>query len=316
MAILAGVDEAGVGPRLGPLVAAAVTWAGPAQVLGESLWEALAPALSPGQGSLVIADSKTLYRGQRDRVGFRRLEHTVLAAVGTAGKVPGSLGELMARMGASGTAGANPLPWYEGDALPLPRAADPAAIQRDSQRLAARLRELDLEPPLIACEVVNECAFNRLLADTGGKGDALLAVDARLLRRLPEDSGQVHLDRHGGRRRYGAWLQGVFPQGFVWTLGEDASTSRYQVARASGACLEVWVAVGCEARQLPVALASMVAKYIRELHMELLNRFWAARVPGLTPTAGYPVDAARFVGQIAVAVREEGLELADIVRHR
>ncbi|MEP0774867.1 MAG: hypothetical protein HRF46_10970 [Acidobacteriota bacterium] len=316
MAILAGIDEAGVGPRLGPLVAAAVTWAGPPKVLGESLWEALAPAVSPSQGSLVIADSKRLYRGQRDRAGFRRLEHAVLAVAGTAGKVPGSLGELMARMSASGAADATPLPFYQGDALPLPRAADPAAIQRDSQRLAGRLRELGLQPPLIACDVVNECAFNRLLADTGGKGEALLAVDARLLRRLPEDDGEVHLDRLGGRRRYGPWLQGVFPRGFVWILGEDASVSRYRVTRASGASLEVCVTVGCEARQLPVALASMVAKYIRELHMELLNRFWAARVPGLTPTAGYPVDAARFVGQIAAVAREEGLDLAEIVRRR
>lgn len=316
MAMVAGIDEAGVGPRLGPLVAAAVTLAGPAQVLDGSLWEALAPAVSPAPGSLVIADSKVLYRGQRDRAGFRRLEHAVLAVAGTAGQVPGSLGELLAWMGASRAAGANLLPWYKGDSLRLPRAADPAAVQRDSQRLAARLRELDLQPPLVACEVVDERAFNRLLADTGGKGDALLAVDARLLLRLPEDSGQVHLDRLGGRRRYGPWLQGVFPQGFVWTLGEDAGTSRYRVTRASGVSLEVCVAVGCEARQLPVALASMVAKYIRELYMELLNRFWAARVPGLTPTAGYPADTPRFLGQIAAVAREEGLELAEIVRHR
>ncbi len=316
MGMVAGIDEAGVGPRLGPLVAAAVSLVGPEQVVGGSLWEALAPAVSLGHGSLVIADSKRLYRGQRDRAGFRRLEHAVLAVAGTTGKMPGSLKELMARLGASWAADGKPLPFYEADLLPLPRSADPAAIGRDSQRLAARLRELRLEPPLMACEVVDERAFNRLLVDTGGKGDALLAVDARLLLRLPEDSGEVHLDRLGGRRRYGPWLQAVFPRGFVFTLSEDAGTSRYRVTQERGTCLEVCVAVGCEARQLPVALASMVAKYIRELHMELLNRFWAARLPGLTPTAGYPADAARFLGQIAALAQEEGLELAEIVRRR
>ena len=79
--------------------------------------------------------------------------------------------------------------------------------------------------------------------------------------------------------------------------------SRYAVVRADGASLEVIVATGCESRQLPVALASMLAKYIRELHMVALNRFWAARVPNLAPTAGYPADAGRFVRQISAAAQ-------------
>lgn len=316
MGMVAGVDEAGVGPRLGPLVAAAVTLAGPRGATGDSLWEALVPAVSPRQGSLVIADSKMLYRGQRDRAGFRRLEHGVLAVAGTAGKVPGSLGDLLQMVGAAAVVEMEPLPWYQGHLLRLPRVADLDAIQRDVQCLSARLRELDFQPPLLVCEVVDERAFNHLVANTGGKGDALLEVDARLLRRLPKGAGTVHLDRLGGRRRYGSWLQEVFPQAFVWTLSEDATASRYRVEWENGTRLEVCVAVGCETRQLPVALASMVAKYIRELHMELLNRFWAARVPDLAPTAGYPADAARFMRQIAAVAQAEGLTAADFVRCR
>ena len=38
----------------------------------------------------------------------------------------------------------------------------------------------------------------------------------------------------------------------------------------------------------------MTAKYLRELAMRAFNEFWCARVPGLRPTAGYPVDARRF----------------------
>ena len=45
---------------------------------------------------------------------------------------------------------------------------------------------------------------------------------------------------------------------------------------------------------LPTALASMTAKYLRELSMRAFNEFWCARVPGLRPTAGYPGDAPRF----------------------
>ena len=47
-------------------------------------------------------------------------------------------------------------------------------------------------------------------------------------------------------------------------------------------------------RWLPVALASMTAKYHRELAMRAFNHFWCERVPDLKPTAGYPLDAKRF----------------------
>jgi hypothetical protein len=58
---------------------------------------------------------------------------------------------------------------------------------------------------------------------------------------------------------------------------------------------------------LPVALASMVCKYVRELAMDLFNDFWAKHVPGLKPTKGYPVDAKRFKNDIAEAQRQLGI---------
>jgi ribonuclease HII len=50
---------------------------------------------------------------------------------------------------------------------------------------------------------------------------------------------------------------------------------------------------------LPVALASMVSKYLREVLMIRFNEFWRQHVPGLKPTKGYPLDAKRFREQIA-----------------
>jgi ribonuclease HII len=49
---------------------------------------------------------------------------------------------------------------------------------------------------------------------------------------------------------------------------------------------------------LPVALASMTAKYLRELAMTAFNSFWQQQQPDLRPTAGYPQDARRFAGEI------------------
>jgi ribonuclease HII len=56
----------------------------------------------------------------------------------------------------------------------------------------------------------------------------------------------------------------------------------------------------------PTALASMLAKYLRERLMHSFNAFWQQHVPNLRPTAGYPLDAKRFREQIeATAIRLE-----------
>jgi hypothetical protein len=44
----------------------------------------------------------------------------------------------------------------------------------------------------------------------------------------------------------------------------------------------------------PVAVASMVSKYVRELAMKIFNQFWGRHVDGLRPTCGYPGDSRRF----------------------
>ena len=51
----------------------------------------------------------------------------------------------------------------------------------------------------------------------------------------------------------------------------------------------------------------MVSKYLRELAMRAFNDFWCGRVANLQPTAGYPVDAARFRSEIRTAQAELGI---------
>ena len=62
-------------------------------------------------------------------------------------------------------------------------------------------------------------------------------------------------------------------------------------------------------RHLPTALASMAAKYLRELAMRPFNAFWQRHIPGLRHTAGYPGDSHRFFAEIR-AVKEQ-LGIAD-----
>jgi hypothetical protein len=62
-------------------------------------------------------------------------------------------------------------------------------------------------------------------------------------------------------------------------------------------------------RHLPTALASMTAKYLRELAMRPFNAFWQRHMPALRATAGYPTDAQRFYDDIRPVRRR--LKIAD-----
>jgi ribonuclease HII len=152
--------------------------------------------------------------------------------------------------------------------------------------------------------------FNGLLRRTDSKAAALFEVGSELLRHIWETSHQraveVILDKHGGRNFYAGLLQQALPDTLVLARQEGPAASRYSIA-AGGRHLEAVFLPQADARHLLVAAASMIAKYVRELCMELFNTFWTSHVPGLRATAGYPTDAKRFWDAIQPAVLQLGL---------
>ena len=66
----------------------------------------------------------------------------------------------------------------------------------------------------------------------------------------------------------------------------------------------------------PVALASMAAKFVRELFMEALNDFFVSRRDGLRRTAGYTVDGRRFLEEVRPVLADLDLPEECFVRSR
>jgi hypothetical protein len=58
----------------------------------------------------------------------------------------------------------------------------------------------------------------------------------------------------------------------------------------------------------------MTAKYLRELRMARLNAFFAERLPGLAPTAGYVQDGRRFLAEIEPLLASAGVQRDALVR--
>jgi hypothetical protein len=169
--------------------------------------------------------------------------------------------------------------------------------------------------------VLAPCRFNAEVGRCGNKAEVLslttLALARQMLESLPisvgrADSVRVLCDRHGGRSRYAALLQHVFPDEPVVVRHEGAELGVYELTFGDRR-VEFRFLVGGE-RMLPTALASMTAKYARELAMRPLNAFWQRQVPGLRATAGYPVDARRFHEEIREAQRKLAIADGDLWR--
>ncbi|NCA11916.1 hypothetical protein EBR56_08950 [bacterium] len=311
MTLVVGTDEAGYGPNLGPLVVAATAWrlAGhPATADG--VFAAVAEAAGNVGSTPLWADSKTIHRGG---AGFAALERGVHAALALVHDEPvHDWPRLAATVGAIGPATHAAQGWTWLDALPLPRAADPQACAAAATTARIALESVGLELLGVACRAVYPQEFNRLLDRGLNKSDILsqttLDLAAEIAARFGPDDTLVWCDRHGGRKSYGPLVARHFSLPLVRPIEETATRSAYVTPR-----LTVEFCVGGEART-PVALASMAAKYVRELAMEAFNDFWAERMPGLAPTAGYPVDAKRWRTEAAAAVAAARIPADDLWR--
>lgn len=312
MTLVVGADEAGYGPNLGPLVVAATVWEvdAPTTVADGLLDAALAAALAAaadGGRPLRWADSKRVHRGG---AGLRDLEMAALAGVAlAAGRTPTTWRELVGVLGAAQAA----VPVPEAAArerlcVPLSAPAD------DGSRAAVVGRVLaghGVRLAAIRCRIVDPGEFNALLGTGLNKSDLLSRATLELVAAEAATApAVVCCDRHGGRKRYAPLVARHFGTPLVRVEEEGTTRSAYTLPELQG---RIEFRVRAESRT-PVALASLVAKYLRELAMHAFNHHWQSVMPDLRPTAGYPVDALRWRGEAAAAVARAGVAWSDVWR--
>jgi ribonuclease HII len=349
-----GTDEAGYGSFLGPLVISATLWRfdeidfavfSKGEIDSNIFSRAIESADAAG---ITIGDSKKLYHSGGSLV---KLASAVLASVASFGVSIGTDSELFAAV-----AGMDVLPsMYSFPELSLQKIiqqndTSPASPQTESYSNNSPNSETPSCPHVntaastnynatstkpialpvlvspafsrgvfldVKSNVVFPIEYNKLLEKYGSKGELLshLTFDLvmKILDVVPSDSDEaicVFCDKHGGRNYYTNLLIEYFPDKLPSVITQSNEYSIYQIDKKQFR----FKAKG--ESELPIALASMFSKLLRELAMNRFNSFWQSHIKNIKPTAGYPVDAKRFLNDIKEKLEYLQINMNEIWRNK
>jgi ribonuclease HII len=298
MAVLVGIDEAGFGPILGPLVISSSAFSIPRNLFGKDLWQVLSKSISDRRkhlaGRLLIADSK---KAHNKRDGNKHLERTILACLGYIGKKPCTVDELLFFLCPECIERLGEYPWYK-QKDGFNRVTDETDIDIASSVFKDDLDDNDIKLLEIKSCCLDVGYYNKLIERVKNKADVLFIATTQLIKsafdRFGGDDLQIIIDRQGGRVHYHRNLLRSF-EGMELTIHKETpDESSYELSK-DGKSMHLHFTVGADDKHLPVSLASMVSKYLRELLIEHINRYFIGFDAHLKPTAGYWKDGLRFI---------------------
>ncbi len=318
MVFLAGIDEAGYGPFVGPLTLGYSLFR--VRETKQDLWDILEPVAvkkpdRTDKQRLWLNDSKKVHSGPHGRA---RLERTVAAFRQLTTPQAVMLDDWVTESPAGAPRWLHAAPWFRR--LPERLAASVGAerAQLDSTLLHRTLDHAGCQCVAFGARAVPACELNDLIRTTGSKGNTNFAMAMQIVRHLLELTGdaplRIELDRHGARTRYGFLLRDALQPKSITTHGEGPGGSAYTLQFETRE-VELRFSMGADSEHLPVALASMAAKQTREQMMDLWNAWFQKRLSDIKPTKGYGVDGKRWCGEAMPHLSELGLA-TELVRRK
>ena len=320
-----GIDEAGYGPMLGPLcVGNAVFHLNDTPKERPCLWTLLRRAVTRAGRNrarrIAIDDSKKL-KGARDGVAhpLTHLERGVLCMLASNDDDRTWLESctdlnLLTKLGVT----LPDEPWFAGDPIDVPLGTDARALRLDAKLLRGAMVDAGIQLTRLQVRALSVKHYNDRVRASGSKSWVNFETAASLIDGAWTTAPTLHLvmDRHGGRTSYQRELRTSWPTSTIEVRGESEDRSDYALRRDGGSTLHLHVRARADGDHLPVALASMAAKLVRELMMLRLNRFFGELMPELKPTAGYVKDGRRWLQDVGPVLAQQGFDTHTLVRCR
>jgi len=209
-------------------------------------------------------------------------------------------------------------PWYQklsSDQI----IVNEADINLASAVLADDLTANDIELLALESCCMDVAHYNNMVASVKNKSTVLFTAISQLMQHIidnfPDENIQIIIDRQGGRVHYGRNLQRMFSNMDLTILKETPAHSSYEMA-ANGRSIRLHFVVKADENFLPVSLASMASKYLRELLIGNINSYFTGHQPQLKPTAGYWTDGLRFINDLKTHAPDLAYDSNQLIRCR
>ena len=306
---LIAIDEAGYGPKLGPLVVAATLWRRDDAALDAAMQDRSIDAADPDafipiagpvcvqSTAIRVDDSKQIFRSRasgKSGGSLAMLQRIVSVSHHACGRTEPDLACRIATLIPDDFARIADVPWLASltDSRRIRSIVESAWTPRsECDEAIAHWSRSPWQLIDVAARMIDAGCFNQFCGAASGAnksdllGETSIALAANLLRTLDDrqppvrsptnEPVQIYFDRHGGRRYYAAPLQPHFGKTPVQVISESARQSVYET-RWSGRTVRMHFSVKGD-RFIPVALSSLHAKYLREVAMASLNDYFRER---------------------------------------
>ena len=310
MAVIVGIDEAGYGPLLGPLVVSAAALKVPDEMVSVSLWRQLEDAVcmskKGSKGRILINDSKKLHHKTGD---YSLLARSVIACRAAAAEsatdmpLPGTIEEFFKLLNFKDLDCFDDYFWYK-NLCSEKISYDKTDVSIVASGLWRTMRKSKISIEYMSAIPMPVGQYNKAVELTGNKSVVLFNQACKHIfhawEKFSRDNLNVVIDKQGGRSNYRDKLQKIFPYAKINELKRTPHLSSYHIIDGNRSMKTHFIAKG-DQKQLAIALASMVSKLVRELMVEQLNKYYALKVPGIKYTAGYYQDGMRFLDDLKAA---------------